>query len=523
MSTSSSTTFWNEYVINNADVEHLYGYLLEHPEPTVLETLLSRLVEHRIEQEQKRRVQLTADAKFYQPRETYDVGQLVTFTALNNRQAVVQAVRPSDNSRLASFQVIAVRFNDDGSTREFASVYPFEHPLNDQAVMAMGGADLEAAEVLEQFGASLKTRLEARLRADKEFVHQDDKWLLRGLLSEVNQGHINLAEAAIEQNSEAMTTSEIGRVLEMVHSGKESNALFSLENALRRDEQFEDVGPRGERRWYLTRLEPESTRVLPPLLDLSSQTAAPALPSALETIYTDLERQTESDADAVVEASEDVTLVLTFPHRRAGTLPINSAIRHLLPGFDNPRVKITLVDGQSNTRMPAWIVRDGQFIFGLGAWYDSHKLHPGALVSVRRGYDANSLIVDYSPQRERSLWVRVARTQGGRLTFAQEKKPLAHKYDEEMLIMIGDAAGLDSVTQSSRHRQAMELWLVEIFPELAKLSAGGRVHAKTLYSAVNFGKRTTPGLFFSTLASSLSVASVGGGYYVLEAVKDLVS
>ena len=61
----------------------------------------------------------------------------------------------------------------------------------------------------------------------------------------------------------------------------------------------------------------------------------------------------------------------------------------------------------------------------------------------------------------------------------------------------------------------------EIFPELAKLSGAGRVHAKTLYSAVNLIRRAGPRTVLGALTESRAFASVGGGYFVLHDQRSL--
>jgi hypothetical protein len=57
----------------------------------------------------------------------------------------------------------------------------------------------------------------------------------------------------------------------------------------------------------------------------------------------------------------------------------------------------------------------------------------------------------------------------------------------------------------------------EVFPELAKLSPQGTVHAKTLYSAVNIVRRCPPGPIFAELCAQDCFSSVGGGYWTMTA------
>ncbi len=111
--------------------------------------------------------------------------------------------------------------------------------------------------------------------------------------------------------------------------------------------------------------------------------------------------------------------------------------------------------------------------------------------------------------------MRVARGINGQLTFSQEKRPIAHKSDEDMLIVIGDPVGLETAAQKAREQNSLAMLLEEIFPELAKLSGAGRVHAKTLYSAVNLIRRAGPRAVLGALTESGAFTSVGGGYFVL--------
>jgi hypothetical protein len=239
------------------------------------------------------------------------------------------------------------------------------------------------------------------------------------------------------------------------------------------------------------------------------------LPTELEIIAVDLYDSADSNGSGRPTSvpRDEVTLVLTYPHRRAGTLPLVAPVRAMLPEFAHPRLKINFVDATTEEKFPGYAIGEGSYLAGLGAWFNTRKLSPGAFVTLRRGPNPLTLIIDFQPQRERSLWVRVARTMNGRLTFTQEKRPLAHKYDEEMLIVVADPAAVDSVAQSRREQPLLGL-LEEIFPELAKLTSAGKVHAKTLFGAVNLVRRSPPRAVLGALTESHTFASVGGGYFV---------
>jgi hypothetical protein len=519
----ANDSYWQNLTITDPDIERLYGAVLDRGEPVTVDELVTILIQARVREEQERLARYNQHARLYQPKLEYEIGERLIFSALNDAEGRVTSMRPSDNPRLPPFQVISVRFDAGGDTREFAGSYSAPHPLNKDREATADTTDLTPEQVLSEHGAAVTSLLSARLYRDKEFVEEGGKWILRGLLVQVHEGYLNLAEAAIEQSGAGMTTNELAQVLELPAAGvKKSAVLFSVEYALRHDNRFENVGPSGETRWFLTRLEPVEARELPRVLQMPpTNLGRVILPQELERFVEDLEREGEAEPDRHM-ASPITTISLTYPHRRAGSLPLVGKVRSLFPESDNPRMLVTLVDETSGSKMPGWLVRDGNYLAGLKTWYDQHKLNPGAYVQLQKRPEPLTVSIDCQSQRERTLWVRVARGQAGQLTFSQEKRPVAHKYDEEMLIVIGDPASIDSLQVSVRPDRPLENLLVEVFPELAKLSGAGRVHAKTLYAAVNFIRRVGMRAVFTALVQSSAFVSLGGGYFVMETAHDLV-
>lgn len=513
---SQSLEFWNKVGSTDSDVEHLYGFLLERGTPLSSRELSFHLIEWRVREEERHLAELAARrAPVYQPKNAYEVGQTVLFTVLGNREGDVKEVRAGDNPRLGSFQVLRVQLAGETGIREFAAGFAGAHSLNQEVTQVPISLGLTPEQAVSEYGDKVQNALVERLSADKEFVHQGDLWFLKGLMPEIHPGYLNLAEAAIEQAGDAISTAELDKVLDLPQSGKKPAQIFALNYALGHDARFEDVGPTNESRWILTRMEPPEARERPLILDTPS-TRTTRLPAELELIAVDLYDTADSNGSGRPAGGppNEVTLVLTYPHRRAGTLPLVAPVRAMLPEFAHPRLKINFVDATTQERFPGYALAEGNYLAGLAGWFNARKLSPGGFVTLRRGPNPLTLTIDYQPQRERSLWVRVARTMNGRLTFTQEKRPLAHKYDEEMLIVVADPVAIDSLAQAGHERPLPGL-LEEIFPELAKLSGAGRVHAKTLFSAVNLVRRTPPRGVLSALTESHTFASVGGGYFVL--------
>ncbi len=544
-----SADFWNAVGATDADVERVYGFLLERGAPTSIRDLTIHLIEGRRREEEKRFSEAAARRiPAYQPKQTFTVGQRLTFPAWNDREGVVKKVREGDNPRLGNFQVIAVKFDEArpagdrapqesrgvygriGDLREFAAAYTLPHPLNQDPLQDQEAFGLTVEQVIAQHGEAIRARLAQRLSVDKEFVHVDDQWFLKELLPPVNPGYLNLAEAAIEQAGDALRVGDLIKILDL--GANKTAAAFAFSHALANDSRFDDVGPTGDTRWFLTRLELPAAREYPALLQAAPAKTFPLSPE-LEAIAAELFDEADLNGDAssrampnanlrprddasngVTSIRDEITLILTYPHRRAGTLPLTAPVRALLPDF-RQNLKINFIDAATEEKFVGYAVAQGHYLAGLGDWFNARRLSPGAYVTLKRGADPLTLLIDYQPQRERSLWVRAARAMNARLTFTQEKRPLSHKYDEEMLIVVADPVGIDKLTQTDRAQLTLAALLEEIFPELAKLSGAGRVHAKTLYSAVNFIRRAGPRAVFSALTESRAFSSAGGGYFVL--------
>ncbi len=514
---TSPTDFWNQVGATDADAEQLYAYILERGTPAPLRDLANHLIDLRLQEQIKAQTEAQSRrAQCYQPKQMYKSGERLFFPALNSRTGVVKKIRAGDNPRLGEFEVILVQMDEDAKTHEFAAAYAGDHPLNqEQETPAIVAQSPEAARA--EHGEMIRANLLKRLSADKEFVCIGDLVFLKGLLTAIPEGYLNIAEAAIEQANDGVPTSEMIRVLELPPNVKKGGVSLSLSYALAHDARFEDVGPDGQIRWYLTRLEPAEVSERPAILDIRNDRIV-ALAPELETIATDLFHETDLNNREKALSSDlhEITLVLAYPHRRVGTLPLVPSARALLPKFSHARFRFNFVDAATKEKFAGFAVADGNYLAGLGSWYQTRRLQPGALIVLRRHHDPLTLEIDYQAQRERTLWVRVAKAVNGQLTFAQERRPLAHKYDEEMLIVIGDAAGIDAAAERLRHSHpTLENLLEYVFPELAKLSGAGHVHAKTLYSAVNCVRRANLRAVMTALAESRAFTSAGGGYFVL--------
>ena len=214
----------------------------------------------------------------------------------------------------------------------------------------------------------------------------------------------------------------------------------------------------------------------------------------------------------------EVTVTLTYPHWRAGTLPISSRAEAFFPtALESSRIRFTLIDGKTGEKLPAWVVREYGYVFGLRKWYEKQKLIPGAYIVFRHSKNPGEVVIEARTHRPNRDWVRtvLAGSDGG-LVFAVLKQDIACEYNERMAIVVPDVEAVDAAfLQVAKNRLPLEKLIRDMLRELAKLTPQGHVHAEELYSAVNILRRVPPAPLFAILASAKDFVHVGDLHYRL--------
>jgi hypothetical protein len=514
--------YWgDEFTVTPDDIQYLSTLLLDDELPRSAEELGQALVLHRCRQEKTLIERAMSKGTLYQPKHSYEIGSRVVFPALSYRIGEVTGVRPGYNPEYSAFQVIQVQF-EEGEVREFASQLTSDHPLNREAqtdVDMDGDAGQHSSEELAaQYGAQVGQALKKHFESDADFVRLAGKWFRRDLLVEVHIGHLNLAEAVLDvAGGGPLPTEALLGDLELPKEITPQLRVFSLNHVLQEDDRFDEVGPAGDVLWFLRRLEPEGVQSVPPHLQYQPIDYDPAL---LTSEMLALERTLNdewSDQDSPGDVSEPVTVVLTHPHWRSGTLPLTSLLAQVFPTGRTERIRFTFVEGNTGVEMPGWVVRDGRYVYGLREWYEANAIPAGAYLELERGKKPGEVVLHPRSHRPRREWIRVALAMEGRLAFEMRKKLIACEYDELMIVGEENAVVTEMLwTRVHDARTQINELIDQIFPELAKLSPQGTVHAATLYSAVNVTRRTPPGPLLAALVSSGMYAPVGDNYWVLQ-------
>jgi hypothetical protein len=518
-SLSLSEDYWENLSLQPADVEFVQTYLFENEMPLTGRELLPVFVQERIRLEREAQAKATR-GKSYLPREMFKKGDALIFPALNSAQGTVKSIREGKNPEMAPFQVLEVEMQD-GEMRAFAAGLE-SHALND-APEPLDDPSVNVDAILATYAEALEARLEDALSGDESLVRIAGRWFPRALLVDVNAGHLNLAEAVLEMaGGEPMDTRTLMEQLELPASDNANLIAFSLNFALQEDPRFDEVGPAGQVLWCLKRLEPEQVQNPPAFLrPLDFDYDRDALTDDMLALERELDDELSDVQD--FERTEEATLCLTYPHWRAGTLPISPRLQQFFPtAYESPRIRFTLIDAQSGERIPAWVVREHRYVYGVQEWIKKQDLIPGALITVRHGQNPGEVILDAKTHRATREWIRTAiPASDGGVVFAVLRQNVGCDYNERMALYVTDVEVADLVWErAAKNRNSLEYQVAPIVRELSKLTPQGHVHAQELYSAFNLLRRCPPAPIFAVLASSPLFHHVGDLHFRLSVADD---
>lgn len=526
MASSTQTPFsgdtWRSFQVNKPDLEFLQNYLFETEQPLSSGDLAAVLVAERIRVARIEQEKIQKGAgDIYLPKGSYKKGQKLIFPALNMKKGQVQAVRPGVNPEVDAFDVVDVAF-EDGSVRMFAAGLAV-HKLNEPVEQTLA-PEFDPQAVLDEFGELIERKLEIALHGDDSLVRIAGRWFPSALLMDINAGHLNLAEAVLEMaGGEPMPVKTLMEQIELSVGGNQGLTEFSLNYALQEDGRFDEVGPAGQVLWCLRRLEPEEVQKIPAVLLYNEmEYDRSALNSAMLALEAELDDEL-SEANYKPEKADEVTICLTYPHWRAGTLPVSSRVSAFFPtAYESPRIRFTLVDAQTGQKIPAWVVREHGYVYGLREWFDANKLIPGGLVVIRKGSVPGEVYIESKSRRAMRDWVRtvIAGSDGG-LVFALLRQEVGCEFDDRMVIAVPDAEAVhQSVLQYAKSRQSFEKLVKDILNQLSKLTPQGHVHAEELYAAINVLRRVPPAPLLALLATNKEFKHVGDLHYRMAETDD---
>lgn len=508
--------YWQTYSPGKKDLEFISTYLFENETPLTVKELVPVLVGERIDAERQALTsQQQAGGRLYLPKERYQAGEELVFPAKDWKKGRVTGKRPGVNPDLGDFEVLEVEL-EGGTPRLFAAGLE-EHKLNQPVEIAADDQLLNPENVLAAYGREIEQKLAHSLSADDGLVQIAGRWFPRALLVDVNLGHLNLAEAVLDEaTGKPLPTTTLIEQVELPGDVNPKLIEFSMNYALQEDERFDEVGPAGEVLWCLKRLEPQDVQQVPlPLQYAEIPYDRAVLTPEMLALECELDDEL-ADCDPPAAETDEAVVSLSYPHWRAGTLPVSARLRSLFPtAYESPRVRFTLLDGQSKVEMPAWLVRQRGYVAGLGAFFQKYGLMPGSLVTVTKGNQPGQVIVTPRTRRPTRDWVRTVLVgSDGGIVFAMLKQNLTSEFNERMVIAVPDAAGVDDAcAQVAKQRLPFERLVGGMMRELVKLNVQGHVHAQELYSALNILRRCPPGPLLAFLTGEAKYTHVGDLHY----------
>ncbi len=507
---------WEDYQVSTEDLEFINNYLFELETPQTTEQLLKAVVLNRISREkQVLETKQKERGRIYLPAERYSIDEMVQFPALGWKEGKVAGIRPGYNPEIGEFEVMDVAMKDDHDLRSFA-INLADHPLNTTPQDSSDSEQITLDFVLQNYQDPLVEQLEEALATDPDLVLITGSWFPRALFVDINPGQLNLAEAVLDMaGGGPIATQELMEQLDLPRDVNSTLTEFSLNLALEEDPRFDEVGPSGDVLWFLERLEPENVRNTPNNL---LYTPIEVDRSLFTPQMLDLEKSLDDEFCSACGDREKVSqaeVILTYPHWRAGTLPLTNRTKKLFPtALESPRIRFQFLDADSKEKFHGWVVRPGRYIVGLSDWYKANSIVPGSLITIFKANSSGDVMIKVEKRKVKEWFRTVLVGADGGIVYALLKQQVGTTYDERMATFTPDPASLDAVWEKQK-RVPIEKVIIQTTKELTRLNPQGHVHAQELYAAVNVIRRCPPDVVFQTLLTSPSFSHVGDLYYRL--------
>ena len=513
------------FSIGADDIESITNLLLEKESPLSSVELATEIIKAREDQRRQKLAQKYVGAKVYRPSETYELGDRLTFSQLNYATATVVNLREGKSTDLRPLRIAAVEFegangSPQGRPREFVIEYDQDHPLNNadrNRHPSQLSGDYTVDDILKDHDTDIVEQVDHALERNADLVRLAGTWFVRELLLEVDIGHLHLAEAVLDMNEGGpLGTEDILDQIGGLGSAPLPLQVFSLNYYMNQDDRFDEVGPAGKVLWHLTQKLPRLVREVPAILEYKPITFDRAM---LSREMKQLEYDLDDEHSPVTSPrpEEEVSLTLIYPHRRVGTLPINSETKYVFPAAKTPRIAITIVDALDKKEYPCWVVHEFKYVVGLAPIFQKHHLPVGAYVYLTPTADRSRIEIEFDTYRPRTEWIPVVeRSDRDLLRCKTAKRAIGADYDEMIIVGVTNLPEVDQLGKDLLAKGAsLAQLLVHLVRELSKENPQGTVHAKILYSTLNILRRCPPGPMFATLANVPEVEDVGGNYWKL--------
>ncbi|MBN1401269.1 MAG: hypothetical protein JXA74_10560 [Anaerolineae bacterium] len=518
---TQSEQFWRqEYEVSAEDLNLATGMILESGVPRGLGELAAQIIRERFRKERELAVQIANRGRIYRPMDRFGIGDEVIFSALDFRLGTVAEVRPGQNPRYGPFDVIRVSF-ESGEEREFAVGFDHEHPLNrpTETLVLDPVVDLDEESLIQLFEPYVRAKLEQALTEHSDFMPFGKLWFLKELLPEVHVGHLNLAEAMIDQAGQPVAATQILAELGLDLGGSSEAQLFAFNRALGEDGRFDEVSLGGKSLWYLRALEPEAvfqrpTVLRPAFKAVGGEQIGITLLDLVEKVGDELDDVSGISARPSTEISYEVT----FPHLYAGTLPATDQFLRLVRSLPGDHFPISMVDASSDRRFQIWVLPAEKYMCGFAEWFEAVGMQVGGQITLAAATEPMTFtLTTVSSRSRRSDWLRSVSVAEGALVVQMQRAMVDIRCDRNLFMAVPDmpavAAHMARVEAAGTPLPAL---IRRGFQELAKLSSRGLVHIKSLYSLINMMRRSGMVPIAEYLTHNACFDPVGDGFWAYD-------
>ncbi len=498
-----NTLNWSGINIDENDLDFLYNLLLEEETPMTLAQLTESIIAERIKTYNKNKKETAAqDDNNYRPKKQYKEGDTIVFPKENGMSGIVTAVREGVNPEFGNFDVITVEMQD-GTTKEYAANLA-EHSLNDYDYDNPDKNLIDPVYVNKKFGRRISQKLTEELHKNDDLVRINRFWFPQALLSEVNLGFLNLAEAVLEmEEGRPMLTSEIMEQIEYPLDSNSALSEFSFNYALYQDDRFAEVGPLNKTLWTLKEMQPEDVRKTPMTLKCSEDILALNNDDGVELPLGNI--QDELDASELIEpdeTSDSFEVCVSYPHWKAGTLPLIGAVRPIFPtANDTDNVVFNFHDKKTGETFPGWVILSKNYVCGLKQWYRGSGIIPGSIFKVSVSEEPGTIDLELIPPRVSKDWIRgISIDEKNHFSFITKQNKITTEFDDRLVMHVENDPKLDTFWEFNNRKEANVLKQVDnVFREIAKDSPQGIVQFNEIYAGINMLRRVPPRALYNIL------------------------
>ena len=316
-----------------------------------------------------------------------------------------------------------------------------------------------------------------------------------------------------------MSTIEILERIDFSDNSDQELLVFSLNYALNNDNRFEDVGLSGKVLWFLTRMKPpELAEVDNYLLCQKIDVSNEKLSNSMQSLVNVLSDEFSLTSKPLDEFDKTASIILIYPHLRAGTLPLNQSTSMIFPSaLVSPRVKMTLIDKHTGASYPGWVIQKDRFVWGLEQLYQKYGVVAGTRISIEVGNNLDEVTININRRKPVKEWVKTLIIDDMKIQFEMKNREIGVDCLDESLICVDDISLLDKFCRRILQGEfALEDLVDKCFRALKVLMPQGNVHAVTLYCAINTIVRVVPETVFTILENNSNYIHVGDAYWRYE-------